>query len=485
MTDSLPALMASLSWVQPELLLIAFAMIGVLIGAIGKDRAAGLLALLGGVVLVAAGVLALFHRPVEPMVVFEGFYRVDGFSAIAKAVIAFAAAATLFLGADYFARTKEFRFEFPILTTLSVLGMFVMASANDLIGLYLGLEMQSLAAYVLAAFRRDEARSSEAGLKYFVLGALSSGLLLYGASLVYGFAGSVRFSDIAAAAAAADAGGNPGLVFGLVFLLCGLAFKLSAAPFHMWTPDVYEGAPIPVTALFAGAPKMAAVALFARVLYGPFEGMEEQWRQVVIALAFISLAWGSIAALIQTNVKRLMAYSSIANMGFVLTALAAGTAEGASGALLYMVLYLPATIGALAIFSAMRRDAQPVEQIADLAGLARRQPLLAALLTVFFFSLIGLPPLAGFFGKIYVFRACLDAGLWPLAIAAALATVAGAGYYLKVLASVWFQPPAPEFDRAGPVVSLTATTAAVLTFPVLIAVLALLEQMARTAAASF
>jgi NADH-quinone oxidoreductase subunit N len=480
MQSILPALLADISWIQPELALASFALIATLIGAWFGDRACGVLNGLGVVVFVLVGAACLIYRPAEPVVVFNGSLQIDSFSALVKAIIAFSAAATLWLGAAYFGRLNERRFEFVIITTLAVLGMFVMASANDLIALYIGVELQSLAAYVLAAWRRDASKSSEAGLKYFVLGALSSGLLLYGASLVYGFSGSIRFEAIAQAAP------SPGLIFGLVFMLCGLAFKLSAAPFHMWTPDVYEGAPTAVTALFAAAPKMAAVALFARVLYEPFAGFEDQWRQVVIALAAISLLWGSFAALVQTNIKRLMAYSSIANMGFVLMAMAAGPERGASAALLYMALYLPATIGVFAVITAMRRDGQELENVDDLAGLARHRPWMAYILTLLFFSLSGIPPLAGFFGKIAAFNAVIQEGLWPLALVGAVATVIGAGYYLRVLARVWFDAPAPAFEASSPAVAATAGIAGLLTFPILALAFGPLQTLTDAAArASF
>jgi len=473
-------LLFNLSWSQPELWLAGFALVGALIGAALGDRAAGPLSLVGAFVLVAAGALSVAFRPDAPVVLFDGSLVVDGFSAAVKAIVGFSAAATLILASEHLARSGDRRFEFPLILTLAALGMFVMASANDLIALYIGVELQSLAAYVMAAFRRDDARSSEAGLKYFVLGALSSGLLLYGASLIYGFTGSVKFAEIAAHAAA----GGPGVVFGLVFLLCGLAFKMSAAPFHMWTPDVYEGAPTPVTAFFAAAPKMAAVALMARVIYGPFAELATQWGQVVSALAAISLVVGSVIALAQTNIKRLMAYSSIANMGFVLMALAAGAKAGAPAALLYMALYLPATIGIFAVIQAMWRDGKPVESISDLAGLAKQQPWLGAMLTALLFSLAGIPPLAGFFGKYYAFLAAIDAGLIWLAVLAALATVVGAGYYLWIVKVIWFDAPAPRFDRVGPAVALTAGLSAVLTVGVLVVGAGVLQAWLASGAAS-
>jgi NADH-quinone oxidoreductase subunit N len=471
-------LLVNLSWVQPEALIAGFALLGVLIGAAFSDRASGFLVWLAALTFIAAGVLAIAFRPDAPVQVFHGAIVIDSFGAFSKALMAFAAAATLLLGADYFSKLKDHRFELSLITSIALLGFFVMASANNLMSLYIGVELQSLASYVLAAFRRDDARSSEAGLKYFVLGALSSGILLYGCSLVYGFTGSTDFNVIA------QASSGIGVIFGLVFVICGIAFKMSAAPFHMWTPDVYEGAPTPITALFAAAPKVAAVALMARVLYGPFGAFDQSWTQVIAALSAISLLVGSFAALVQTNIKRLMAYSSIANIGFVLLGLASGRAEGASAALIYMTIYLPMTIGAFAIILAMKRDGQGVEQISDLAGLGARKPWMAAVLTVVFFSMAGIPPLAGFFGKFYVFKAALNAGLWPLALVAALATVVGAGYYLWVIKTVWFDQAAQRLDRASAIVIATAGAATLLTFPVLVVLLGSIEKIAVQAAAS-
>ena len=476
--DLMAHLNADLIWFRPELLLAAFVLIGTLLGAWGGDRSAGALSGFATLILVLAAALAFRARPETPMTIFGGGIVVDGFSAYSKVVIGLSAAATLLLGADHFAKTNERRFEFPLLVALSAIGMFVMVSANDLITLYIGLELQSLAAYVLAAFRRDDARSSEAGLKYFVLGALASGLLLYGASLIYGFTGSVRFDLIAPVAAQ----GGIGVIFGLVFLICGLAFKLSAAPFHMWTPDVYEGAPTPVTAFFAAAPKLAAVALLARMLFGPFAGLEDQWRQVIEALAAFSLLIGAFIALAQTNIKRLMAYSSIHNVGFALMALAAGGREGASAALIYMTIYLPTTIGIFAGILAMRRDGKDVETIEDLSGLATRKPWLAMLLTALMFSVAGIPPLAGFFGKFVTFQAALNAGLWPLAILAAVATVVSAAYYLNIIVTMWVKPAAQPFQSSGATIALTAGVATLLVFPVLVVGLGWIAYAAQLAA---
>ncbi len=473
-------LMSSLQHARPELLLAAFALLAAVIGAWGGQRVFGLLSLLGVIVLAGAGALAYAFSPVAPATIFQGAMVIDGVGVFAKVLIALSAAATLALGADHFARANDKRFEYPGLIALAVLGMFVMVSAQDLISLYVGVELQSLAAYVLAAWRRDDALSSEAGLKYFVLSAISSGLLLFGSSFVYGFTGSIHFDAIAAAVD--EGAGGVGLVFGLVLMLCALGFKMSAAPFHMWTPDVYEGAPTPVTAFFAAAPKVAAVALMARVLYEPFGGMEDQWRQVLMALAAISMVWGSVAALLQTNLKRLMAYSSIGNMGYALMGLASGPEQGPSSALLYLALYLPANVGIFALILAMRRDGAPAETVADLAGLAQRRAWMAALFTMLLFSIAGIPPFAGFMGKLVVFRAAIDAGLTWLAVLGGVAAVVAAAYYLRLLASIWFAAPAPALQRASSTVAITATVAAALTFPILVLALGALQRWAETAA---
>jgi NADH-quinone oxidoreductase subunit N len=464
----------------PEFLLAGFALGGVFFCALfGGDRRFGLISMLGVAALLGAGALAILREPLAPVNVLQGAMVIDGFGVFAKALIAFAAAATLALGADHFNRSGERRFEFPIMIALAVLGMFVMVSAQDLITLYVGVELQSLCAYVLAAWRRDDAYSSEAGLKYFVLSAISSGLLLFGASFVYGFTGSIHFDAIASVVA--DGGGGVGLIFGLVLMLCALGFKMSAAPFHMWTPDVYEGAPTPVTAFFAAAPKVAAVALMARVLYEPFAAMSGQWTQVIMALSAISMVWGSLGALLQTNLKRLMAYSSIANMGFVLMGLASGTEQGPVSALIYLALYLPATIGVFALVLSMRRDGLPAETIGDLAGLAQRRAWMAALLTMLLFSVAGIPPFAGFIGKLLVFTAAVDGELYWLAIVGGVAAVIAAGYYLRILASIWFSQPAAPMQAPSAVIALAATGAAALSFPVLVLALGMLERWAESA----
>ncbi|MBI3438601.1 MAG: NADH-quinone oxidoreductase subunit NuoN [Proteobacteria bacterium] len=469
----------SLPHARPELLLAGFALLAILLGAWFKDRSAGFLSGLGVAVLLAAGGVAILDRPLAPVEIFQGSLVVDGLGVFAKVLIAWSSAATLLLGADHFAKTNERRFEFPVLIALSALGMFVMVSARDLISLYVGVELQSLAAYVLAAWRRDDARSSEAGLKYFVLSAISSGLLLFGSSFVYGFTGSIHFDAIASAIA--QGAGGVGLIFGLVLMLCALGFKMSAAPFHMWTPDVYEGAPTPVTAFFAAAPKVAAVALMMRILYEPFANIADQWRQVVVALSAISMMWGSIAALLQTNLKRLMAYSSIGNMGFALMGLAAGPGLGPVSSLVYLALYLPATIGIFALILAMRREGVAHETVADLAGLGQKRPWMASMFTMLLFSVAGIPPFAGFIGKLLVFRAAVDSHLIWLAVVGGIAAVIAAGYYLRLLASIWFAPSDKTLQPASGAIVVTATTAAALTFPVLVLVLGAIQQWAEWA----
>jgi NADH-quinone oxidoreductase subunit N len=471
-------LVSSLAYARPELALVVYALVAVLIGAWYGEKAYGFISTLGVLTLIGAGVLAVVDEPRAPVELFQGAMVADGVAVVAKVLIALAAAATLWIGADHFGRTGDKRFEYPILAALAVLGMFVMVSSRDLITLYVGVELQSLALYVLAAWRRDDARSSEAGLKYFVLSALSSGLLLYGASFIYGFTGSVRFDAIAGAVGDT---GSIGVVFGLVLVLCALGFKMSAAPFHMWTPDVYEGAPTPMTAFFAAAPKVAAVALMARVLYEPFGDMAGQWQQVVAALSAISMVWGSFAALVQTNLKRLMAYSSIGNMGFALMGLSSGQLDGASGALIYLALYLPSTIGIFALILAMRRDGQPAETIDDLAGMAQRRPWMGALFTMLLFSVAGIPPFAGFIGKLIVFQAALEGGLTWLAIVGAIAAVVAAAYYLRLLASIWFKPAAAALQPASSAIVITATAAAALSFPVLVIALGFIQNWAETA----
>jgi NADH-quinone oxidoreductase subunit N len=375
---------------------------------------------------------------------FLGQYVSDGFSRFMKLLILFGAAIGLVLAIDFNERAGLARFEYPVLLLFATLGMLVMVSANDLMSLYVGLELTSLALYVIAAFDRDNPRSAEAGLKYFVLGALASGLLLYGASLVYGFAGTTNFDRLADALAAQDAG--IGVVVGLVFVLAGLVFKVSAVPFHMWTPDVYEGAPTPVTAFFAAAPKVAAVALLMRVLAVPFGDMAAQWQQVIWLASAGSMILGALAALTQRNIKRLMAYSSIGHVGYALMGVAVATEAGFRGVLVYMAIYLVMNLGAFAVIVAMRRQGRAVEQVEDLAGLGRSDPAMALWMAVFMFSMAGIPPLAGFFGKLYVFLPAVQSGFWVLALIGVTTSVIGSYYYLRIVKVMYFDAGEAGFD---------------------------------------
>ena len=337
------------------------------------------------------------------------------------------------------------RFEYPVLFVLATLGMMMMVSANDLIALYMGIELQSLALYVIAAFKRDSLRSTEAGLKYFVLGALSSGMLLYGCSLIYGFTGATGFDAIATAMKGQEHA-SIGLIVGIVFLCAGLAFKVSAVPFHMWTPDVYEGAPTPVTAFFAVAPKIAALALFMRALIVPFVAISADWQQIIVVISVASMLLGAFAAIWQNNLKRLMAYSSIGHVGYALIGLAAGSAEGVRGVLVYLAIYVAMNLGTFACILCMRRKTGMVEGISDLSGLSKSNPLMALALAIFMFSMAGIPPLGGFFGKFYVFVAAVNAELYALAVIGVLASVVGAFYYLRIIKVMYFDEPAEPFE---------------------------------------
>ncbi|MGY3493617.1 NADH-quinone oxidoreductase subunit NuoN [Bradyrhizobium sp. USDA 4502] len=427
--------------VLPELVLAVGAMVLLMIGAYRGQGTTRLVTALAICLLVLTGVLELW-LPAGKLVTFGGSFIVDDFARFLKVLALIASAATLILSTEYLSQPSSRNFEFSILVLLSTLGMMVLISAGDLISLYLGLELMSLALYVVAASQRDNAKSSEAGLKYFVLGALSSGMLLYGASLIYGFTGTVSFAGIAAAATT----GSIGIVFGLVFLLAGLCFKVSAVPFHMWTPDVYEGAPTPVTAFFASAPKVAALAVFTRATLTAFPGIVTQWQQILVFVAIASMALGSFAAIGQTNIKRLMAYSSIGHMGFALVGLASGTVEGAQGVLIYITIYVAMTLGSFSIILAMKRNGQALEQISDFAGLSRTNPLLAFIFAMLLFSLAGVPPLAGFFGKWYVFVAAIKANLFTLAVIGVLTSVVGAFYYLSIVKVMYFDQPLGKLD---------------------------------------
>jgi NADH-quinone oxidoreductase subunit N len=427
--------------VLPELVLAVGAMVLLMIGAFRGQQTTALVTVLAICLLIVVGVLEL-ALPAGKLVTFGGSFIVDSFARFLKILALIGSAVTLILSREFLSDPSRRIFEYSILVLLSTLGMMVLISAGDLIMLYLGLELMSLALYVVAASNRDDVKSTEAGLKYFVLGALSSGMLLYGASLVYGFTGTVNFAGIAAAAKM----GSIGIVFGIVFLLAGLCFKVSAVPFHMWTPDVYEGAPTPVTAFFASAPKVAAMAVFTRVALTAFPGIVPEWRQIVVFVSIASMALGSFAAIGQKNIKRLMAYSSIGHMGFALVGLAAGTAEGAQGVLVYIAIYVAMTLGAFTVILTMKRNGHHVENISDFAGLSRTNPLVAFVFAMLLFSLAGVPPLAGFFGKFYVFVAAIKAGLFTLSVIGVLCSVIGAFYYLSIVKVMYFDEPLTRLD---------------------------------------
>jgi len=428
----------------PELILLATAILLLMVGVFRKgddDGPATTFALVGMVLALVAVVFA----PGEAGTTFEGLFVSDAFTRFMKGLVLVGALLTLVMARSYRVRERMNQFEYPGLITFATLGMLMMVSANDLMSLYVGIELHSLPLYVIAAFKRDTRRSTEAGLKYFILGALSSGMLLYGCSLVYGFAGSTSFDVLAETLG--HGGASIGVIVGLVFVAAGLAFKISAVPFHMWTPDVYEGAPTAITAFFAAAPKVAAMALFLRVLIDPFGGMVGEWRQIVVFIAIASMLLGAFAAIYQTNIKRLMAYSSIGNIGYALVGLAAGTEQGVQSVIVYMAIYLIMTIGTFGCIMAMRAKGQMLENISDLAGLGRSQPMVAAALGILMFSMAGIPPLAGFFGKLYVFLAAIEAGLYTLAIIGVLTSVVGAFYYLRIVKLMYFDEAGEPFDR--------------------------------------
>jgi NADH-quinone oxidoreductase subunit N len=457
---------ANLAMTLPEIVLSLGAIALMLVAAWGGAQSTKAVSWAAVAVLLGAGI-ALIGPASSGGEAFGGLYRADAFAAFAKVLIYAAAAVAIVMAPDFFERTSgdDLRPEYPVLILLSACGMGMMVSAADMLTLYVGLELQSLAAYVLASFMRRDARSAEAGLKYFVLGALASGILLYGISLVYGFSGTTLFSGIA------DAYAGPrsmGLMFGLVFVFAGLAFKISAVPFHMWTPDVYEGAPTPVTAFFASAPKVAAMGLAVRVAIEAMGPATDQWRQIVIFASLASIILGAVAAIGQSNVKRLLAYSSINNIGFALVGLAAGTAEGVASVLFYLTVYIVMTLGSFLVVLQMRDAAgEPVETIASMAGMSRTRPMLALAMAIFMFSLAGIPPLLGFNAKFAVFSAAVDAGLFPLAVIGFVASVIGAYYYLRVIKVMYFDDPAPAYvGSAGPVEGGLIAAAAVFVSPV-------------------
>jgi NADH-quinone oxidoreductase subunit N len=424
----------------PEFVLGIGAMALLMLGVFRGEPGGRIVDVIAIVLLAVAGV-ALVMLPAGKLTTFGGSFIVDDFARFLKMLALVGSAAAIAMSLDYAEKERQQRFEYSVLILLSTLGMLMLISASDLIALYLGLELMSLPLYVVAASYRDSLRATEAGLKYFVLGALSSGMLLYGASLIYGFTGTVSFAGIAQAAAQ----GGTGLIFGIVFLFAGFCFKVSAVPFHMWTPDVYEGAPTPVTAFFAAAPKVAGIAMFVRVAVSAFPSIATQWQQIVVFVSIASMALGSFAAIGQRNIKRLMAYSSIGHMGFALIGLAAGTSEGVQGVLIYIAIYVTMTLGVFAVILSMRRSTGMVETTDQLAGLARTHPTTAFFMAMLLFSMAGIPPLAGFFAKFYVFLAAIKAGLYILSVIGVVASVVGAYYYLAIIKAMYFDEPAEAF----------------------------------------
>jgi NADH-quinone oxidoreductase subunit N len=424
---------------------IAMAISGLLLLVIGVFSGDKRAAMVTWLAVFATGVSAyiLLDSDWTRTTLLKDLFILDDFAGVIKLMVLGGIALSLILSLRHLQEEGIARFEYPVLMVFSGLGMMMMVSANDLLSLYIGLELQSLCAYVLASFKRDNVRSSEAGLKYFVLGAMASGLLLFGSSLIYGYTGSTNFAVIGDTLSNAM---SIGALIGMVFVIAGLAFKISAAPFHMWTPDVYEGSPTSVTAFFAMVPKLAAMALLIRLLFEAFPAAALQWGQIIWLLAAVTMAVGSFAALLQDNIKRLLAYSSIGNMGFALVGLASGTIDGVSGVIVYMLIYMVMTAGTFGVVLSMRRDGKSLEQVSDLAGLSRNAPAMAYALAIMMFSMSGIPPLAGFFSKLLVFKAAVGAGLYGLAVFGVLCSVVSAYYYLRVVKVMFFDEPAPKFD---------------------------------------
>jgi NADH-quinone oxidoreductase subunit N len=460
---------ALLSDVLPELILALGAIALLMIGVFSpKGEAAGRLTGWLAIAVFVAAIVAVLSES-GTSTAFEGAFVSDPLTRFLQTVILVAAALTLLMTFDDFSRAKLMLFEYPVLMLLASLGMLMMVSANNLIALYLGLELQNLALYVIAAFKRDSVRSSEAGLKYFVLSALASGLLLYGASLLYGVTGSTAYATIAAASHAPEMASNIGLTVGLVFVLVGLAFKIAAVPFHMWTPDVYQGAPTPVTAFLASASKVAAMALLVRFTQAALPGIAAEWQQIVIFLSIASMVLGAFGAIGQTNIKRLLAYSAIGHIGFALIGLAANNTEGTAGVLIYLAIYVAMTLGSFACVLAMRRKGGNVENIADLSGLAKTDLMYASILALLMFSLAGIPPLAGFWAKWYVFLPAIKAGLYPLSVIGVVTSVIGAYYYLRIVKIMFFDEAAEAFepreDKTFAVMALSAIFVLVFVLP--------------------
>jgi NADH-quinone oxidoreductase subunit N len=434
------------SWTlaRPELFLAAVTALLLIYGVVRGETSTAFVSVSTSLALLVTAVL--LFMPYREGTAFASLFIVDRLTTTMKALVLVGAAITVLMSRTYFEDVKAWRFEYPLLVALATLGMMLMISANDLMALYVGLELQSLALYVVAAFQRDSVRSTEAGVKYFVLGSVASGMLLFGASLIYGFCGGTAFVEISKALIDGR-GGEIGTVIGLVFVVAGLAFKVSAVPFHMWTPDVYEGAPTPVTALFAVAPKIAAMSLLVSVLMGPFKPLFGQWQQIIVVASVLSMALGAFAALRQPNIKRLMAYSSIGNVGYILLGLAAGSEKGIQAVVFYLAIYLVMTLGVFATILLMKRRGVMVEGVADLAGLGRTHPMMAFALLLFMFSLAGIPPLAGFWGKLYIFMAAVEAKLYVPAVLGVLASVVASYYYLRIVKVMYFDEPGEALDQ--------------------------------------
>ena len=472
-----------LNIIFPEIFLSVYAMVA-LLGVVytSKDELAKRVTWVTAFIFILVAFLIIFSEE-KTEIAFGGMFINDAFSRFSKIIILLSAAVVLVMGQEYMSRRGFLRFEYPLLVTLSVVGMMVMVSAGDLMSLYMGLELQSLALYVIAAFKKDSVKSTEAGLKYFVLGALSSGLLLYGSALVYGYSGTTLFSGILSNVSTDVP--SLGLLFGLALVIAGLAFKVSAVPFHMWTPDVYEGAPTPVTAFFATVPKMAAICLFIRVMYDAFGNIINDWQQIIALLSILSMFLGAFAAIGQTDLKRLLAYSSIAHMGYALIGLAAGTEFGVQSVLEYMTIYITMNIGVFAIVMSMQQDGQSVTEIASLKMISETDPGKAIALVILLFSLAGIPPMLGFFAKFEVLRAAINAELVYLAVLGVLASVIGAFYYLRIVYFIYFgeMPETPLDDAKSPILRTIWTASAAIMIFGIVSLLGV-EQMAKAAAFS-
>ncbi len=472
----------SLHPIVPELIVAIAAILLLMLGVFRRTESTRLVSWLGAIVLIVAA-LVEHYGTTGRVVTFGGQFVVDGFARFAKMLVLLGSAVTMVMSTGWLRRERAERVEFPVVIMLATLGMMMMISANNLISLYLSLELQSLSLYVLAAFQRDNSRSTEAGLKYFVLGSLASGMLLYGASLVYGFAGTTGFDALAHAF---GAGVPLGVTVGVVFILAGLAFKISAVPFHMWTPDVYEGAPTPITALFSVSPKVAALALLVRVMVEPFGHMTHEWQQVVVVVSAASMILGAFAAIAQKNIKRLMAYSSIGHVGYMLIGVAVGSQTGVRGVLIYLAIYLFMNLGTWAVILAMRQKGRLVEGVSDLAGLAKTHPGMALALAIFMFSMAGIPPLAGFWGKFYIFMAAINQGMVTLAVIGVLTSVVGAFYYLRIVKVMYFDDATEQLDKGiGPSLGVIMTVAAIVIAVVTLVPAPLVDHAGAAAATLF